>query len=224
MQTFTSVIATLACLGLVVASPVELNKRKAFSVGQIERGRFVRNGPASVAKTFRKYGKKPPANILAAAAVGPNGTVPATPSDEYDSMYLSPVDAGGHIVNLDFDTGSADLYVHIPPIITLVLSSLSPCHVHPLLVSIYPCMSHFICTLMSCAAACHIDWVPLFQMKKKRMLIALDEPCSGVSSKYMTHWRNLYIFCPASCRRSCILSSLLDSDPLFDPLASPPSK
>jgi hypothetical protein len=34
---------------------------------------------------------------------------PANPSDEYDSSYLSPVTIGSTTVNLDFDTGSADL-------------------------------------------------------------------------------------------------------------------
>ena len=130
MHTFTSIVAALACLSLVTASPVELNKRKTFSVSQVERKKFVRNGPASVAKTFRKYGKKVPAFIKAAAAVGPNGTVPATPADEYDSQYLSPVDAGGTVVNLDFDTGSADLYVLFPPI-TIFMSAYSciPLHI-----------------------------------------------------------------------------------------------
>ena len=37
------------------------------------------------------------------------GSEPANPSDEYDSSYLGPVTIGSTTVNLDFDTGSADL-------------------------------------------------------------------------------------------------------------------
>ena len=44
---------------------------------------------------------------VTAAAV--TGSDPANPSDDYDSSYLSPVTIGSTTVNLDFDTGSADL-------------------------------------------------------------------------------------------------------------------
>jgi hypothetical protein len=66
-------------------------------------------------KTLRKYGKPVPQSLLDAAAntaefhIESQGTVPANPSDEYDSSYLSPVSVGGKTLNLDFDTGSADL-------------------------------------------------------------------------------------------------------------------
>jgi aspergillopepsin I len=69
-----------------------------------------------VAKTFRKYGKAVPANILAAAenndvvtVQDDTGSDPAVPSDQYDSSYLSPVTVGSNTLHLDFDTGSADL-------------------------------------------------------------------------------------------------------------------
>jgi hypothetical protein len=42
-------------------------------------------------------------------AAANTGSDPANPSDEYDSSYLSPVTIGTTTVNLDFDTGSADL-------------------------------------------------------------------------------------------------------------------
>lgn len=45
---------------------------------------------------------------VSAAATG-SGSEPANPNDEYDSSYLSPVTIGSTTVNLDFDTGSADL-------------------------------------------------------------------------------------------------------------------
>lgn len=43
------------------------------------------------------------------AAAATSGSEPANPSDEYDSSYLSPVTVGTANLNLDFDTGSADL-------------------------------------------------------------------------------------------------------------------
>ncbi|KAF2492385.1 Asp-domain-containing protein [Lophium mytilinum] len=109
MPSFASLTALVAAVGLVAASPVSLEKRKAFTVEQVEKGKFIRNGAASVASTYLKYGKAVPANIAAAAAA--QGSVAASPSDEYDSSYLCPVDVGGTTMELDFDTGSADLWV-----------------------------------------------------------------------------------------------------------------
>ncbi|KAF2466381.1 Asp-domain-containing protein [Lindgomyces ingoldianus] len=110
MPSLASLTAIIALLGLVAASPVDIQKRKTFTVSQVERKQFIKNGAAQTAKTFRKFGVKVPAHILAAAAAGPNGTVAAVPSDAYDSLYLSPVDVGGTTLHLDFDTGSADLW------------------------------------------------------------------------------------------------------------------
>jgi len=109
MPSLAYLTALVAAIGLVQASPVALEKRKAFTVTQVEKGKFIRNGAASVAKTYEKYGKPVPANVAAAAAA--QGSVTAAPSDEYDSSYLCPVDVGGTTMELDFDTGSADLWV-----------------------------------------------------------------------------------------------------------------
>ena len=120
MPSFTYLAAALALTGAVSANPIQ--KRDTFSVEQVHHSTFLKNGPAQVAKTLRKYGKAVPAHILAAAenragaaefttaAVG-DGSAPATPGDDYDSSYLSPVTIGSTTVNLDFDTGSADLWV-----------------------------------------------------------------------------------------------------------------
>lgn len=119
MPSFTYLTAALALASTVSATPVELHKRKAFTIEQVERKTFVKNGPVQVAKTLRKYGKAVPAHILKAAELGPNndvltaaaenGTAPAVPADQYDSLYLSPVTIGNTTVQLDFDTGSGDL-------------------------------------------------------------------------------------------------------------------
>jgi hypothetical protein len=120
MPSFASITAALALTATVVAGPVE--RRKGFSVEQVHRKIFAKNGPASMVKTLRKYGKPVPANLLKAAELGPNdevfttlaanGSDPAVPGDAYDSLYLSPVTIGTTnptTVNLDFDTGSGDL-------------------------------------------------------------------------------------------------------------------
>ncbi|ORY13823.1 aspartic peptidase domain-containing protein [Clohesyomyces aquaticus] len=110
MPSITSLTAIVALLGLVAASPVDIEKRKTFTLAQVERKQFLKNGAASKAKTFRKFGLAVPDNVLAAAAAGPTGSAPAVPADQYDSLYLSPVDVGGTTLQLDFDTGSADLW------------------------------------------------------------------------------------------------------------------
>jgi hypothetical protein len=118
MPSFTYLTAALALTGAVSATPVQ--KRDAFSVEQVHHKTFLKNGPAQVAKTLRKFNKPVPAHVLAAAedragvftteAVG-DGSAPAVPGDNYDSSYLSPVTIGNTQVHLDFDTGSADLWV-----------------------------------------------------------------------------------------------------------------
>jgi aspergillopepsin I len=102
--------ALLAFLGAVQASPVDLlEKRRAFSVSQVEKGKYYKNGAIAISKTFQKYNKEVPAVVAAAAAAAATGEVSATPEDAYDSLYLSPVSVGGTTLELDFDTGSADL-------------------------------------------------------------------------------------------------------------------
>ena len=118
MPSFTALTAALALSGTVIANPVALNKR-GFSVGQVERKVYIKNGPEQVIKTLRKFGKAIPERLQKAADLGPseddvsieavNATVPAVPGDQYDSLYLSPVTLGSNTVHLDFDTGSADL-------------------------------------------------------------------------------------------------------------------
>jgi hypothetical protein len=84
------ITALVAFLAIVDASPVELQKRR-FSLNQVHRKFVLRNGAEQRAKTLRKYGHKVPANILKAAklAAPTNGTAPAVPVDEYDSLYVA---------------------------------------------------------------------------------------------------------------------------------------
>ncbi|KAF2265138.1 acid protease [Lojkania enalia] len=106
--------ATIGFLSVVGATPVQLEKRKAFSIKQVERTKYIKNGAQQKVKTLRKFGVKVPEQLLAASSTGPNdslnGSVPAVPVDDYDSLYLTPVELGNTTVQLDFDTGSADLW------------------------------------------------------------------------------------------------------------------
>ncbi|KAI9838060.1 MAG: hypothetical protein M1819_006215 [Sarea resinae] len=97
----SAVLATFA-----VASPVQ--KRSSFTVNQQFNKAVTRNGPAEMARTYRKYNKPMPEDVANAAAA--SGSVTATPETD-DSEYLCPVSIGGQTLNLDFDTGSSDLWV-----------------------------------------------------------------------------------------------------------------
>ena len=99
--------AASALLTLASGSPVE--KRGAFSVHQTVPKPFIKSGPAAVAAVYGKYGKKAPQDVIDAAASN-DGTVTTTPT-QYDSEYLTPVSIGGETLQLDFDTGSSDLWV-----------------------------------------------------------------------------------------------------------------
>jgi hypothetical protein len=103
--------ATFAGLAsLAFASPVEkLEKRSgAFRLDQVATGAVVKNGAVALQKVLQKYNKAVPTSVASAAAAAVSGSVAADP-EQYDSEYLCPVNVGGTLMNLDFDTGSADL-------------------------------------------------------------------------------------------------------------------
>lgn len=106
-----SAAASALLISIAAASPIELEQRdfskKAFTIHQSDEPKeFIQSGPAAVLSTYEKFGKTAPQDVVAAAAN--NGVVTASPS-AYDSQYLTPVNVGGQTVNLDIDTGSADL-------------------------------------------------------------------------------------------------------------------
>lgn len=107
-MSFTRSLALLLLTGTAIASPVDiLQKRKTFSIEQVPKGPKPAV-PLLMKKTYGKYKATVPADVEAAAAAAATGTVTATPEDD-DVEYLCPVSVGGTTLNLDFDTGSADL-------------------------------------------------------------------------------------------------------------------
>jgi len=107
MPSFYQISVAAALLAISAAAPTKSN---TFSVGQvIKNPGIIKSGPAAMAAPFIKYGKTMPAEVALAAATA-DGTVVATPT-EYDSEYLCPVVIGGETLQLDFDTGSSDLWV-----------------------------------------------------------------------------------------------------------------
>ncbi|KAL8685006.1 MAG: hypothetical protein Q9218_008025 [Villophora microphyllina] len=109
MHCIKSLSVASAILAFTSATPVDKRVIKQdFTLVQSVPKTKIPSGPASVAKTFLKYGKQPPANVKAAA--GNDGTVTTSPT-QYDSQYLTPVTIGGQQLTLDFDTGSSDLWV-----------------------------------------------------------------------------------------------------------------
>lgn len=103
---------TVAVAGLAsFASAVPMGgapRKSSFTVNQLAKpagNPKVVNLPGMYASALSKYGATVPANVKAAAE---SGSVTTTPQNN-DEEYLTPVNVGGTTLNLDFDTGSADL-------------------------------------------------------------------------------------------------------------------
>lgn len=110
MQQTLAVLAGFAAVA--VASPVEKRDNIKFTVPQVATGNTnVAAPPIALSRAIKKFGGTPPTQVEAAAAAAQqSGTVTAT-SYNGDSEYLCPVSVGGTTLNLDFDTGSSDLWV-----------------------------------------------------------------------------------------------------------------
>lgn len=106
-----------------VGVPANLDGGKV-SVKQVRNPNYNFIGPLSVKKTYLKYGKPVPDWLEAAVAnfttgldldfgKRATGSATTTPIDNLDDAYVTPVQIGtpAQTLNLDFDTGSSDLWV-----------------------------------------------------------------------------------------------------------------
>lgn len=109
---YLAVLAAIARIG--AASPVDIVGRSTFSVQQVPvNATSIKKAPVhqllAVYNKYAKAGAVAPSAVVAAASAQ-TGTVVASPTSD-DSEYLCPVKVGSSTLNLDFDTGSADLWV-----------------------------------------------------------------------------------------------------------------
>jgi len=119
----TAIAAGLVSMAAAAAIPVQTQAPPkpvvgaTFSIEQVSVGQALVAPPAvAMLKTYAKFKKanQAPAKVKSAAAVqatGQTGSASAIP-ESYDESYLTPVTVGGQTLNLDFDTGSSDLWVY----------------------------------------------------------------------------------------------------------------
>ncbi|EFQ97670.1 aspergillopepsin-F [Nannizzia gypsea CBS 118893] len=106
MVLITQLGAALAVFSaLTVAAPTKGKAR--FSAPQVGIPKKAKHHPAAAyARALHKFGMKIPKAVSDAA----KGSVPTTPTQN-DEQYVTQVTVGGSTLNLDLDTGSADLWV-----------------------------------------------------------------------------------------------------------------
>lgn len=110
---------------IALAAPAQVRRRglakRSFKVPrQLNKAHPTGpNGAAAMRKVFRKYNfvvkedfathSLASTNTTGTSAGGnKTGTVAANP-EQNAALFLSPVDVGGQMLNLDFDSGSSDL-------------------------------------------------------------------------------------------------------------------
>jgi aspergillopepsin I len=113
--------ATVLALALAAqAMPTERTTSSSFSIPAVHNTNHVRNGTAAMLKAYKKFNLQPSTsqalsesfwNELSRSRKRQDGVVTASP-DPDNVEYLVPVTIGGQTLNLDFDSGSADLYVY----------------------------------------------------------------------------------------------------------------
>ncbi|KAF1936476.1 acid protease [Clathrospora elynae] len=129
---FFLLVTLLAAIVLAVPAPIRkrgLQKRSFKVPRQLNTAHPTGpNGYAAMRKVFRKYNFKVKEDFMvkegfisqskqdlnatstAAATTNQTGAVAANP-EQNAALFLSPVDVGGQTLNLDFDSGSSDLWV-----------------------------------------------------------------------------------------------------------------
>lgn len=106
-----TVVSALALSALVAAAPAPAPNKTSFSVKQVAVKKPFVHPAAKYAKALVKYGAKVPTQVAAAAASGQSGSATNEPTSG-DEEYVTPITAGQSTLNLDFDTGSSDLWTY----------------------------------------------------------------------------------------------------------------
>jgi Eukaryotic aspartyl protease len=138
MPSYFILLITIILVSLVLGAPAEIPsrqlKKRSFKVERVPNPNFAgHDGAAALRKAYIKWGMHPPtaaavdnlghshfnhshsdhshSNHSSKAPSGTtNGSVEAKPVGN-DVEYVSPIQIGGQTLNMDFDTGSADLWV-----------------------------------------------------------------------------------------------------------------
>jgi len=109
------VVSVLAWSSCVLASPAPVQKR-TFSVNRPILRSELEDGPLALRRAYLKHGIDLPPGLEKRQAPAPTAVPPPKAtgstvaiSDKNDLEYLSPVNIGGVMMQMDFDTGSSDL-------------------------------------------------------------------------------------------------------------------
>lgn len=120
-STTTSQVTETSVASTVPYSNSTSSNSTHFSV-ELQKGRkVVIDGVAAMSRAYVRYTGSVPEH-LEKLAKRSKGSVVATPQS-YDYEYLAPITAGGQSLVMDFDTGSADLWVFSSEMSTSVIGS-----------------------------------------------------------------------------------------------------
>lgn len=94
---------------------VQVTGAKTFTAPAVKNPAFVRNGTAALLKAYAKHNLTPTGKLSASflselSALKQKRQDSSVPATDYQNVeYLVSTVVGGQTLNLDFDTGSADL-------------------------------------------------------------------------------------------------------------------
>jgi len=94
----------------VFAAPT-LSSGSTGSVVVVSNPSYVKNGPRALTKALKKFklNRHVPSELRKRQQTGEDPAHSITEDGQDDIEYLSPVNIGGQVMNLQFDTGSSDL-------------------------------------------------------------------------------------------------------------------